>query len=270
MERRSVGMPSQHSIHPPLRFSGALRTMRSYVAPSDWSNETIALSPDEAHHVAHVLRGEKGQPVRIFDGQGREALTEILEVKRHRVVLKVVQQSSKPRPRLALTLVQSLTREQKLDVILQKATELGVSVIAPVLTEHAIQRVRPGEEEARLARWRKIVLNAAKQCGALWLPEVRPLVKLQHFLDTSPRYDLFLVASLAIDAKPLREVVQASRDRERNTLAFLIGPEGDLTVREDSAARNAGAYPVSLGDLTLRAETAALYVLSVLKYEFAG
>jgi 16S rRNA (uracil1498-N3)-methyltransferase len=244
--------------------------MRTYVPPADWSNETIVLTPDEAHHVAHVLRGQKGQPVRVFDGQGREAVTEILEVKRNRVVLKLVQQSSKPRPKVALTLIQSLTREQKLDVILQKATELGVSVIVPVVTEHAIQRVRPGEEEARLVRWRKIVLNAAKQCGNTWLPEVRPLAKLQNFLDTSPRYDLFLVASLAIDAKPLRDVIANARDRERTSIAFLIGPEGDLTVREDSAARNAGAFPVSLGDLTLRAETAALYVLSILKYEFAS
>ena len=242
--------------------------MRSYVPPSDWSNELIVLSPDEAHHVAHVLRGQIGQPLRIFDGQGREAVTEIQEVKRHRVALKMVQQSAKPRPRVALTLVQALTREQKLDVILQKATELGVSVIAPVLTEHAIQRIRPGEEEARLARWRKIVLNAAKQCGTTWLPEVRPLVDLRHFLETSPRHDLFLVASLAIDAKPLRSVIESAKARERGTIAFLIGPEGDLTVREDSAARNAGAFPVSLGDLTLRAETAALYVLSILKYEF--
>jgi 16S rRNA (uracil1498-N3)-methyltransferase len=242
--------------------------MRCYVPPSDWSNELITLSHDEAHHAAHVLRAKVGQPVRVFDGRGREGVTEVKELKRNKLTLKMLQQSTKPRPRVSLTLIQALTREQKLDFILQKATELGASTIVPVITEHAIARIRPGEEEARLARWRKIVLNAAKQCGAVWLPEVLAPVKMQTFLEVSPRYDLFLVASLAIDARPLRDVIVASRDRERSTIAFLIGPEGDLTVREDSAARNAGAIPVSLGDLTLRAETAAIYALGVLKYEF--
>ena len=243
--------------------------MRCYVPPADWSNEIIVLSHDEAHHAAHVLRAKVGQPVKVFDGRGREGVTEIQELKRGRVTLKMVHQSTKAKPRVALTLVQALTREQKLDFILQKATELGVGTIVPVQTEHAIARIRPGEEEARHQRWQKIVLNAAKQCGAVWMPEVQPLVKMQTFLETSPRYDLFLVASLAIDAQPLREVLQRAHDRERNNIAFLIGPEGDLTVREDSAARNAGAIPVSLGDLTLRAETAAIFALSVLKYEFA-
>ncbi|MFH0908193.1 MAG: RsmE family RNA methyltransferase [bacterium] len=243
--------------------------MRCYVPPSDWSNELITLSRDEAHHAAHVLRAKVGQPVKVFDGCGREGVTEIKELKRNRVTLKMVQQSAKPKPRVSLTLVQALTREQRLDFILQKATELGATTIIPVVTEHAITRIRPGEEEARQQRWQKIVLNAAKQCGAVWMPDVQPPVKMQTFLETSPRYDLFLVGSLAIDAKPLREVIHASRDRERSNIAFLIGPEGDLTVREDSSARNAGAIPVSLGDLTLRAETAAIYALSVLKYEFA-
>jgi len=243
--------------------------MRCYVPPADWSNELIALSQEEAHHAVHVLRAKVGQPVKVFDGCGREGITEIKELKRNRVTLKMVQQSTKPKPRVALTLVQALTREQRLDFILQKATELGATTIVPVLTEHAIARIRPGEEEARHHRWQRIVLNAAKQCGAVWMPDVQPLVKMQTFLETSPRYDLFLVGSLAIDSKPLREVIRLSRERERTNIAFLIGPEGDLTVREDSAARNAGAIPVSLGDLTLRAETAAIFALSVMKYEFA-
>ena len=167
--------------------------MRCYVPPADWSNELITLSQEEAHHAAHVLRAKVGQPVKVFDGCGREGITEIKELKRNRVTLKMVQQSAKPKPRVALTLVQALTREQKLDIILQKATELGATTIVPVLTEHAIAR------------------------GVFGVPTVAVGGELFWGFDTFPMIQDFLADPALFESPEMRRLAQVAYGIPRRT-----------------------------------------------------
>jgi 16S rRNA (uracil1498-N3)-methyltransferase len=241
--------------------------MRCFIPASAWSATRLIANEDEAHHLITVLRVKPGQPIEAFDGSGRVAAAEIALIQKHRVELRVLQQREVPRPPVAITLIQAVPREQKMDLVIQKAVELGVGGIVPVLTRHSLVRIHKGEGDAKRARWDKIAINAAKQCGAAWLPAIAPVQPLDEFLKNIPRYDLLFACSLEPDALPFKEVLLAAKKNAARTVAFLVGPEGDLNQDERAAVRRAGARPVSFGALVLRTETAALYALSVLKYE---
>lgn len=242
--------------------------MRCFIPASEWSPSRLIANDDEAHHLIHVLRVKPGQPIEAFDGRGRVAETEIELIQKHRVEMRVIRQREQPKSAVQITLIQALPREQKMDLVIQKSTELGVSFIAPVTTRHSLVRLNKDTGEAKQIRWDRIAINAAKQCGSIWLPEIMPAQPLDDFLKTMPRYDLLLTCSLEADAQPLKNILRASRSQPLKTIAFLVGPEGDLNQEERAAVRQAGARAVTFGDLVLRTETAALYALSVLKYEF--
>ena len=242
--------------------------MRCYVDPAAWRADEMELAEAEVHHLHTVLRARVGDRVTLFDGRGHSAEAELLRLDRRGARLRVLQQHVREAPAVELVLIQGIPREQKMDLVVQKATELGVTRILPVQTDHAVMRLRPDNEDAKRERWQKIALNAAKQCGSDWLPAVAPVQDLATCLSTMPRVDLFLLCSLDPDARPLREIIGQAREAHPRSLAVLVGPEGDLSGAERAAARNAGARSASLGSLVLRSETAALYVLSVLAYEF--
>ncbi len=227
----------------------------------------MELDHEEVHHLRAVLRGKVGQPVTLFDGQGRTAEAEVVVLERHAARARILRQAAEPRPDLQLVLVQGVPREQKMDLVVQKATELGVARILPVRTDHAVMQVRSDNEDSKRERWQRIALNAAKQCGAAWLPEIAPVQDFETCLAQWPGPMTALLCSLEPDARPLREALAALRENRPRTVVALVGPEGDFSARERALARNAGARPVSLGARTLRSETAALFVLSVLNYE---
>ncbi|HMP96311.1 MAG TPA: RsmE family RNA methyltransferase [Kiritimatiellia bacterium] len=243
--------------------------MRYYIEPEHWSNDRMTLAGEEAHHLLHVLRGKVEDQVLLMDGRGRQAVARIEEASRREARLSVLRQITVPPPEVEITLIQAVPREQKMDFIIQKATELGVTGIVPVITDQGVVRLKAGEDAGKRDRWRKIALSAAKQSGALWLPDIHPVTPLLDYIAAMPRFDVWMTCSLDPDSLPLREVVQAARAHPPRRIAFLVGPEGDLTARERAAARNAGARMVTLGGQVLRSETAALFVLSILHYEFA-
>lgn len=242
--------------------------MRCFIPSEAWNPARLIALDDEAHHLIHVLRVRPGQPVEAFDGAGRTAEAEVDVIQKHRVELRVQQQHTHPRAPVELTLIQAVPREQKMDLVIQKATELGVAHIAPVLTRHSLVRLQHGAGEAKQARWDRIVVNAAKQCGSVWLPEIAPPQQIADYLASRPPLDLLIVCSLEPDARPLKDVLRAPRATPPRRIGALVGPEGDFSQEERAAIRTAGAIPVTFGDLTLRTETAALYALGALKYEF--
>lgn len=242
--------------------------MRYYIEPSQWSADHMILVGDEAHHLLHVVKGKVDESVVLMDGRGRQAVARIVETTRREARLSVQRQMTKATPVPEITLIQAVPREQKMDLIVQKATELGVRHIVPVISDQGVVRLKEGEDASKLDRWSKIVLSAAKQSGCFWMPEIHPVRPLLDFLSAMPRFDLLMVCALDPDTRPIKEVIEAARSLRPRRIAFLIGPEGDLTSRERAAARNAGARMVSLGGQVLRSETAALYVTSILQYEF--
>jgi 16S rRNA (uracil1498-N3)-methyltransferase len=236
---------------------------RCHVPEAEQWPETVELDRATSHHLVRVLRVTPGAAVTLFNGRGASAEAEVLEAGRSGVTVRVRRRRTTPPVAPHVTLVQALIRPQPMDSVFRKATEIGASAIQPVITARCVARTRE-----RPDRWQKTLVSAAEQCGIDWLPVIEPVRTWSEFLATTGGYDALLLCSLDPAARPLKEVLRGGPAAVR--WAALVGPEGDFTPGEAAAAQAAGAVPVSLGCQTLRAETAALYVLACLRYEFAA
>jgi 16S rRNA (uracil1498-N3)-methyltransferase len=212
------------------------------------------LSAGEVHHATHVLRVNVGDTVNAFDGRGHEAQCRFGDSGH----LAILQQSVTPALPCEITLAQAIPK-RNMDLIVQKATELAVTSIVPLISERTIKRPTGSPE-----RWREIALEACKQSGNNWLPEIHEPQNARDFLNAPGKFDLKLIASLQPDSKPLKQLLPEKRPPK---VLILIGPEGDFTPAELADGKSAGCLPVSLGPLVLRADTAALYALSILHHE---
>jgi len=167
-----------------------------------------------------------------------------------------------------IALIQAIPKGARMDLVIEKATELGVARIIPVITDRSVVRLDAKQARKRAGRWDRIALSASKQCGTPWLPEIDPVQSYSRAIERLGEFDAVLLGSLVEGTQPLRTVIDSLREQAPASIAVIIGPEGDLTPGETDAAVEAGARPVSFGDLTLRVETAALYAASVLAHEF--
>jgi 16S rRNA (uracil1498-N3)-methyltransferase len=245
---------------------------RFYIPPAQWNPEALMLDADEAHHALDVLRLKIGERVTAFDGQGREATAEIVATAKGRVDLRVLHQGKTPRLGCELVLGQAIPKGRNMDLILEKATELGAAEIAPLLSERTVVRLAAADARDKQEKWQRVVIEAAKQCGQNWLPDVAMPVTLKAFFDAKPRFDLMLIASLQPGAQHLKKVLadyaaEHPYVRKPRRVLVLVGPEGDFTPAEIALAKGAGCQPITLGPIILRTETAALYCLSVLGHE---
>jgi 16S rRNA (uracil1498-N3)-methyltransferase len=233
--------------------------VNSLVDAEELKKGVVTLSSEESHHLARVLRVLAGQEITLFDGQGNVADGIVESISKTAVEVRISSRTTVPSPAVRIDLIQAVPKPDRWDLVMQKAVELGVSNIIPILTQHT--EFKPNEKKT--ARWQKIVLNAAQQCEVRWLPKLHALEKMEAVLSALTEYDLVLVGSLYEGAKPLRTVPMAGKSK----VALMIGPEGDFSPAEVDAAVSAGAVPVSFGDRILRTETAAIFGLSVLAYE---
>ncbi len=245
---------------------------RFHLPPDDWHPDALRLTGPEAHHARNVLRLQPGAKVVLFNGAGRECTAEITALERGgAVALRALHESVTPPLRCHITLGQAIPKGKNMDLIVQKAVEIGAAEIAPILSDRTIVRLTADEAEAKRAKWQTIALEAAKQCGQNWLPQVETPRSLAQFFAGRAGYDLQLIGSLQSDALHLKKILAdhaAAHGGERPTrVLMLIGPEGDFTPAELNLARSHGCRPITLGPIILRVETAAIYCLSVLSYE---
>ena len=235
---------------------------RFHLPPDSWQGNP-ALTGDEARHLAQVLRMKPGDPVIVFDGHGRRAAAEILSVSRDRVPLKLGEILPSRAPLPAITLAQAIPKGKNMDLIVQKSIELGIAAIQPLVTRYTV--VQPGDGKSE--KWRRNALEACKQCGQDTLPAIAEPLAFDRWIATqADAPGLKLIASLDPGARPLRTVLRENPATAAATL--LVGPEGDFSAGETTAALAAGFLPISLGSIVLRVETATLFCLSALRYEF--
>jgi 16S rRNA (uracil1498-N3)-methyltransferase len=234
---------------------------RAYLPPSSWT-ETPFLEGDEAKHLSQVLRIQPDQWITVFDGLGNYAEAKVLSVSKNRVAIMLDLAESKPTPRPDITLAQAIPKGKNMDWIVQKAVELGASRIQPLVTRHTI--VSPSGDKAE--KWRRTALEACKQCGQFTIPIIEDPLPFAEWLANRPSADLEIIASLADTPKNFRETIQLLPNLESVTIA--IGPEGDFSPEEMTAALAAGFVPVTLGDLVLRVETATMFCLSAIRFHF--
>ena len=246
---------------------------RFYLTPDKLSANPLELKDQEFHHLTHVLRAKVGSHLTIFDGAGTECHCSVAELSPEKARLNVIQRARTPALPYAITLAQALPKGAAMDMIVEKATELGARVIQPLSSERSVTKLALEESDKRHARWQQISIEAAKQCGNNWLPDIAPLQSAGEFLRQPLKYDLKLIGSLQPGAQSLRQIVQtnapALQHSSTPSALLLIGPEGDFTPAELSAALSAGCLPLSLGPLILRSETAAIASLTLLAYELA-
>ena len=246
---------------------------RFYLPPDQCLDASLWLTGREAHHALRVVRVRRGQRVTVLDGAGHEFLCDVQEFDRDKVRLSVAEKHSHRPPPCRLTLVQALPKGKIMDAIVQKATELGAFRVVPVLSERVVAQLDPKEAALRARKWQLVAVEAIKQCGAPWLPQIEASLTPAQFLARKETSELPLLASLQADRRPAREyfrTFQAERGRLPQSVCVWVGPEGDFTPAEAQAIQSGGALPISLGPLVLRTETAAVYCLSILNYELQG
>lgn len=233
----------------------------------------LVLTDNEAHHAARVLRVQTGEKVTVLDGAGGEFRCEISDVNKREVQLRVLERKVHPAPPCQITLLQAMPKGKIIESIIEKATELGIHRIVPLLTERVTTRLDDDGAADKGAKWQQVAVEAIKQCGSPWLPKVEAPITLKDFLARGERHELAFVGALQGDARHPRDFFHAfetrTGTRPRN-VAVWIGPEGDLTSEELKAILETGAKPITLGPLVLRVETAAIYCLSFLNYELGS
>jgi 16S rRNA (uracil1498-N3)-methyltransferase len=243
---------------------------RFYIAPENWDPRGLMLRDAEAHHAHDVVRMKRGDRVVVFNGRGREITAEIVDLAKGEVHLRKLHESQTPPLRCRITLGQAIPKGKNMDLIVQKAVEIGAAEIAPLISERTIVDLDKKEAEQKQAKWQQIAVEAAKQCGQNWLPQVHTPRKLKDFFSHAGNFDLRLIGSLQPDAIHLKKILadytEQHRDRPQSIL-MMVGPEGDFTPAELALAKSHGCQPITLGPIILRVETAAIYCLSVLSYE---
>jgi 16S rRNA (uracil1498-N3)-methyltransferase len=243
---------------------------RFYVAPELWNGDAPALTGSEAHHCRNVLRLEPGDKVVLFDGRGREITAEISSSGSSEIILRKLHEARTPPLRCRITLGQAIPKGKNMDLIVQKAVEIGAAEIAPILSDRTVVRLDEESAVSKQSKWQTVAIEAAKQCGQNWLPQVQAPQTLATFFQQPRRFDLQLIGSLQSDAVHLKKILaeySAEHGDRPTSVLMLVGPEGDFTPAELSLARSHGCRPITLGPIVLRVETASIYCLSVLSYE---
>jgi 16S rRNA (uracil1498-N3)-methyltransferase len=246
-------------------------TRRRFYAPPaafDDQQNSVTLIADEARHLREVLRLKPGDEVYVFNGAGREFHCRIEEGRRDTSQLQIISEVEPARPesQLQLTLALALLKGDKFDLVVQKATELGVTRIVPVITKHADIRLRDESDAAkRVTRWQRIAMEAAKQSGRAVVPAVGSLISFESLIETTMTGNCLMFSER--DGQSLVQAMERL-SADTNQMMALVGSEGGWSDEEIGAVRAAGWAVVTLGGRTLRAETAAIAIIALLQHIF--
>ena len=244
---------------------------RFYAPPGAFSDDEklVTLAADEARHLRDVLRLGRGDEAFVFDGEGREFRCRVEEARRDGAILSILESVPPARPEstLQLTLWLALLKGEKFDLAVQKATELGVMLVVPVVTKLADVRLRDARDaRKRVERWQRIALEAAKQSGRARVPEVSaPIIFAEQAEKNFHADDELRLMFAERDGESLAEVVSLDKARPSKA-SVLVGSEGGWTDEEIERGRACGWRIVTLGGRTLRAETAAIVAVTLVQH----
>jgi 16S rRNA (uracil1498-N3)-methyltransferase len=240
---------------------------RFYAPDLDPASGRVALSPEESHHLASVMRIAAGADVSAFDGRGHAVRARVERADRRRALLQILGPlEPQPEPGIPITLVQAVLKGDKMDDVIRDATMVGVRRVTPIVTERSQVRLPALAKSHAVERWQRVAISSAKQCGQTRLPAIDPPAVLSDWLDSSAvelRLVLSEPASDLTASQPLRDTLERARPR---AVSCVVGPEGGWSAEEHRAAIAAGCVPVTLGAMTLRADAAGLVIASILMF----
>ncbi len=235
-----------------------MRERRIHTSDELKAAERLELGPEQVRHIIQVLRLKKGDPITLFNGDGHDYLAHIVETEKRRVLVEIIEQSSpEPLPVLSIHLGIGISKGERMDFAIQKAVELGVTAITPLVTERCVVRLSPERQQKRLAHWEKITIAACEQSGRSRVPKFNQAQPLDHWLDQESGIGILLDHrshyTLAMLTRPTGEI------------RLLVGPEGGLSLVERELAQESGFTGVRLGPRVLRTETAPLAAISAIQ-----
>lgn len=241
---------------------------RFYVTKNSIKGNKIIVSGKEAHHILDVMRLKFLDKVVVFDGTGMEYAGIIKEVRGKSLTIEILEKRAPGREDIhPITLIQAIPKKDKMDYIAEKATELGVSRIIPVITARTIPEWNDSKKSGVVQRWQRIALEAAKQCGRRDIPQIGPVIDFKQAINEINDHGLKLLAALSDKAEKLSDSLKGYTSGK---VAVAIGPEGDFTTEEIQAALTCGFKIISLGNLVLKSDTAGLALLAMINYEYSG
>ena len=216
----------------------------------------VQLGRADAHHLRDVRRVKVGDEVELFDGSGTDYVGRVAALERGSVTIEIVRsEPTRREPDVSVTLAVSVVKQQGMHRLIDMCTQLGLNRLIPMWTERSVVKAGAGKSE----RWRRIAIEACKQCGRSIVPDIEEPCAFAVALDAAGGYDVALIASMQPDARPPADAVGAGC----RSVLCLIGPEGGFTDEEEAAALEAGCIPVSLGRSILRTETAAAAAIAM-------
>lgn len=228
---------------------------------------TLDIGGEEAKHALKVMRLRVGDECEVFNGSGQAAIGRLAATNGSAHMSLTDLRPLPPLPPVAgITLALAIPKGTNMDLIVQKAVEMGVQRIIPLITERTIVRLDARDAAAKTAKWSRTVLEACKQCGVNTLPVVETPQSYTSFLQRNDLAGLKLQCAIVPHARPLRELLEAARSARLQECVLLIGPEGDFSPTEYTAAEAAGYAPTSLGPIILRVETAVFLAVAAARY----
>jgi 16S rRNA (uracil1498-N3)-methyltransferase len=245
-------------------------TRRRFYAPPeafDFHARQVSLAGDEAKHLREVLRLKPGDGVRVFDGAGNEHHAVVLKAMRDLAVLELGDKTppAAEESPIQLTLALALLKGDKFDLVVQKATELGVKELVPVMTKFADVRLHdPSDAAKRVTRWHRIALEAAKQSGRATLPQIHSPIAFAELIERDGDDGLRVMFA----ERTGRSIIDLPEALSSSSVSILVGSEGGWSPEEIEAAREHGWKIVTLGGRILRAETAAITVTALIQHRF--
>ncbi|MDI9514760.1 MAG: 16S rRNA (uracil(1498)-N(3))-methyltransferase [Clostridiaceae bacterium] len=240
---------------------------RFMVDPGKIRDGVISIEGSDLKHLSQVLRLGKGDTIQAFDGSGKEYTARLTEVKKDQAIAVIVDSyQADTEPRVRLTLYQGLPKMEKMDLIIQKAVELGIYRIVPVLTQRTVVQLDSSAADKKLKRWTRIAIEAAKQCRRAYVPEIERPLPLKDALKDSGNPDL-AIALYENEKKGLKELLKCYNINDVGNIALFIGPEGGFAHEEADEMSQSGIITAGLGGRILRTETAAISGISIIMYE---
>ncbi len=239
-----------------------------YVLPSQISGNTIHIDNSERHHLINVLRLKRGDEVQVFDGEGNSYNAVLGDTRSSVVNASICHHQFYAPNSPQITLFQGLPKSDKLQLIVQKTTEIGVDQIVPMICQRSIPKQTVATQKKRQARWQRIAIEAAKQCKRPRFPKVLDTRKITDCFEMATHLDLSILFWENEENQEIKVILQ--NHRQIRSVGLFIGPEGGFSDEEVEDAIQSGCIPARLGDNILRTETAAIVGVALVVYELRG
>lgn len=240
-----------------------------FIEANQMLEDKITLFGKDVNHIANVLRKKVGDEINICNlSTSENFLCQIKEINKEYIICQKQEKLQKDTELGAeITVFQGLPKAEKMELIIQKCTELGAKYFMPVQMERCVVKLDSKSQAKKIERWNKIAETAAKQSGRNFIPKVENLINLQNLLNLIQKYDIVLLAYENEDEFSFKKALEPLKSKENLKIGIIIGPEGGIDIKEVEQMEKAGAKTITLGKRILRTETVALAMTSIIMYE---